>query len=62
MLQEACHQQREWHDKGLSPFPVSVNVSPSQFRRKDFARSVGDALQHAGIGAEDLCIEMTKAR
>jgi len=61
VLQEACRQQREWHDKGLFPLPISVNVSPSQFRRKDFVRSVDDALQHAGIGAEDLCIEMTES-
>ena len=61
VLQEACRQQREWHGKGLRSFPVSFNVSPNQFRRKDFVRGVRDALARAGIGAEDLCMEVTES-
>ena len=60
VVQQVCRQQRAWHDKGLPSFPVSVNVSSSQFRQKYFARDVGDAMQRAGIGAADLHIEMAE--
>ena len=60
VMQQVCRQQRAWHDKGLPSFPVSVNVSLSQFRQKHFARDVGDAMQRAGINAADLHIEMAE--
>lgn len=61
VLHEVCRQQREWRDRGLSLLPVSVNVSPTQFRTPGFARSVSEALANEGLGAEDLCMEMTES-
>ncbi|MCG2578622.1 EAL domain-containing protein [Dechloromonas sp. XY25] len=61
VLQEVCRQQREWRDRGLRMVPVSMNVSPAQFRKTGFARSVADALKREGIGAEDLWVEMTES-
>lgn len=61
VLQEACRQQREWHDKGFPAIRLSVNVSPIQFRQKNFVRSVADAMEKACISAEDLCMELTES-
>ena len=40
VLAEACRQQRDWLDRGISIVTVGVNVSQQQLR----ARSVGEAL------------------
>jgi diguanylate cyclase (GGDEF)-like protein/PAS domain S-box-containing protein len=61
VMQQACRQLRAWRDKGFLSFPVAIKVSPTQFRQKNFARSVGDALEQACLSAEDLCLEMTES-
>lgn len=46
VLQEACRQQRSWSATDVGPVSVSVNVSPLQFRQKQFhlrtARVIGE--------------------
>ncbi len=60
VLREACRQQREWLDKGGPIVPMAVNVSPLQFRQKDFLESVGDALKSSGVPPASLYIEVTE--
>ncbi|ANQ85712.1 hypothetical protein dqs_2682 [Azoarcus olearius] len=60
VLQEACRQQREWADKGGPSVPIAVNVSPLQFRQKNFVASVGDALQRNGLSPASLRVEVTE--
>jgi EAL domain-containing protein (putative c-di-GMP-specific phosphodiesterase class I) len=31
VLRTACVQARAWHEQGIGPIAVSVNVSPAQF-------------------------------
>lgn len=60
VLREACRQQREWGDRGGPTVPIAVNVSPQQFRQKDFLERVGDALKSAGVSPTSLYIEVTE--
>jgi predicted signal transduction protein with EAL and GGDEF domain len=58
---EACRQAREWQDAGLPPLPISVNVSPVQFRRQDVVGLVGRALREHGLDASVLQVEITES-
>jgi diguanylate cyclase (GGDEF)-like protein len=61
VLRQACQRNRAWHDAGLPRVPVSVNVSPLQFRQRDFAERVAAALEGAGLAAEFLELEITES-
>ena len=59
VLLEACvilkRLRREGHQ-----FPLSINVSPKQFRQKDFVDKVIAALETQGVGGENLIFEVTE--
>ncbi len=58
-LRQACaaivRLMRAGHD-----FPLSVNVSPNQFRQDDFVQQVCNALEESGAPAERLILEVTE--
>lgn len=56
VLQEACRQHQQWRKLGLPPLRIAVNVSPIQFRSRDFQQRVGDAVLASGI--DPACIEL----
>lgn len=60
VVRTACAQSRAWRDAGLLPPPVSVNVSPAQFERPDFAAFVLAALEARGLDAGALSLELTE--
>jgi diguanylate cyclase (GGDEF)-like protein/PAS domain S-box-containing protein len=60
-LKEVCRQQREWREKGLSLFPVAVNVSATQFRQTNFVRSISETLLQEGVSALDVYLEVTES-
>ena len=60
VLRRACAQGRAWMQTGLSELSVSVNVSPLQCRREDFADTVRCALADSGLPPELLIIEITE--
>ncbi len=60
VLAEACRQNRAWHDAGLAPLTVAVNVSAAQFRRADFADRVAVALAESGMDPHFLELEITE--
>jgi diguanylate cyclase (GGDEF)-like protein len=61
VLDEACRQARLWQIQGLAFLRVAVNVSPTQFRQPDFAKSVHAALMRHSLHASYLEIEITEA-
>ncbi len=61
VLREACEQARRWRDQGTGEVPVSVNVSPLQFRQSDFVETVRQALDDAGLPAPYLELEVTES-
>ncbi len=61
VLREACAQTKKWHDLGLDPGIVSVNVSALEFRRKDFVDSVRLALLDTGLWPGAIQLEITES-
>jgi EAL domain-containing protein (putative c-di-GMP-specific phosphodiesterase class I) len=61
ILNTACRQTVEWHDKGLGRFRIAVNLSPAQFRSKFLKESVENALQSSGLPPDCLELELTES-
>ena len=60
VLETACAQFVAWKADGLPIEHVSVNVSPRQFRRKDFADQVAKAVRDFALPAGALRLEITE--
>jgi predicted signal transduction protein with EAL and GGDEF domain len=60
VLRSACNQAKQWQNAGLPSLPVSVNVSPVQFRQKDFAQLVRTVLSETGLAPKHLELELTE--
>ncbi|MCU0805395.1 MAG: EAL domain-containing protein [Burkholderiales bacterium] len=60
-LGEACAQFAAWRAAGVQIDHVSVNVSPRQFRKRDFVESVGRAVAAARIEPRALRLEITES-
>ncbi|MBS0372222.1 MAG: EAL domain-containing protein [Proteobacteria bacterium] len=61
VLQEACRQLRDWRDKGLGTIRMSINLSTGQFLDKTLPRRIHDLLEHHGLPAELLDLEVTES-
>ncbi len=60
VLTRACQQIQEWQEEGLPLIPVSVNLSPMQFRRRDIRNHIQQALAGSGVSPEYLVLELTE--
>ena len=60
VLGEACRQTRAWQTAGLPPIRMSVNMSPIDFRQRDFVASVERVLEQTGLAPDWLEIEITE--
>jgi diguanylate cyclase (GGDEF)-like protein len=63
VLEEACRQAREWHDRFPSRLPIvmSVNLSARQFQHPDLVADIEGAVHHSGIEAHCLKLEITES-
>jgi diguanylate cyclase (GGDEF)-like protein len=61
VLQQACAQAAEWQKAGYAHLQVAVNLSAQQFRREDIAETVARALEHTGLPAARLELEITES-
>jgi diguanylate cyclase (GGDEF)-like protein len=61
VLREACRQLREWHDAGLPPARMAVNISALQFAQDDFADTVASIFTECNIAPEHLVLELTES-
>jgi EAL domain-containing protein (putative c-di-GMP-specific phosphodiesterase class I) len=59
-LRMACHQAKLWQEAGIPEFYISVNVSPSQFRKPGFTDLVKNALDESGLAHSSLMLEITE--
>ena len=59
-LADACARFSAWRAEGLPIGHVSVNVSPRQFRNRDFADTVARAIKEAGMDPRALRLEITE--
>jgi diguanylate cyclase (GGDEF)-like protein/PAS domain S-box-containing protein len=60
VLAEALQQNRRWQEAGHPAMPVSVNLSPRQFRQADLIDTVRTALADTGQPASLLELEITE--
>jgi diguanylate cyclase (GGDEF)-like protein/PAS domain S-box-containing protein len=58
-LRQACAMSKTLEQAGF-PLPLSVNVSPSQFRQPDFVAQVRAILADTGASAQHLIFEVTE--
>ncbi len=61
VLRTACAQAVAWQDMGLPPIRIAVNLSARQFSGDDIVRTVAEALEESGLGAEWLELEITES-
>jgi diguanylate cyclase (GGDEF)-like protein len=61
VLREACRQAKTWHDAGLGPREMAVNVSAVEFRAKGFLEHVTEVLDDTGFDPEHLELELTES-
>lgn len=62
VLEEACRQLRDWHDRGLvrRPLTLSVNLSPRQFAQLDLIEQIDRVLAEVGGFEHRLKLEITE--
>jgi diguanylate cyclase (GGDEF)-like protein/PAS domain S-box-containing protein len=61
VLKTACTQCKQWIDMGLPIDSVAVNVSPLQFREKNFVASVNQILEESDLPPKYLELEITES-
>jgi diguanylate cyclase (GGDEF)-like protein/PAS domain S-box-containing protein len=61
VLREACRQNKAWHDEGLPPARMSVNLSARQFQQRDIRVLVTSVLAETGLAPHYLEIELTES-
>ena len=61
VLETACNQLAIWHEKGVAPTRLALNVSVHQLRQQEFAKIVRRALDRVGLPPEMLEIELTES-
>ena len=61
VLAEALRQNRAWQQEGRPLLPVSVNLSPRQFRQKDLVDTLRRTLTETGQPARLLELEITES-
>lgn len=61
VLREACRQNKLWLEAGRNVGKVAVNLSPRQFRQKNFPGKVETILKETGLEAKYLELEITES-
>jgi len=60
VLKTACRQIKDWTN-GKGHLPVSVNLSPSQFRHEYLVETVSNTVRELGIDPKRLVLEVTES-
>lgn len=62
VLDEACQQMKRWHELGVAPPVIAVNVSLQELKSgKDLVAAVAATLQKYGLVSEQLELDVTEA-
>ncbi|BBI99230.1 hypothetical protein FGKAn22_09230 [Ferrigenium kumadai] len=61
VLREVCRQARVWHDQGLSPVPVAVNLSARQLNGDRLVRFMRSLLAETNLPEWTLELELTES-
>lgn len=60
VINEACRQLKQWHNKGHSRWTVSVNLSALQFHQRDLPDTVSQILAQHQLPSGALMLEITE--
>ncbi|WIV13008.1 GGDEF domain-containing phosphodiesterase [Proteiniborus sp. MB09-C3] len=60
VIKEACKQNKKWQEKGLPKIPVSVNLSPVQFKDNKISDEIREILEECELEGKYLGIEITE--
>jgi diguanylate cyclase (GGDEF)-like protein/PAS domain S-box-containing protein len=61
VLKTACRQMKAWHDHGLPPIGVSVNLSTRQFFQQNLVERIKAILEESKLPAHYLELEITES-
>jgi diguanylate cyclase (GGDEF)-like protein len=61
VLHQACMQAKSWHDMGLYPMTIAVNVSAVQLGQTQLLNQVADVLSKTGLDPACLELEITES-
>ncbi len=61
VLKEACAQAKRWHDEGLPPLRLSVNVSTRQLQGDAVVESILAIVDKSGFDPKHLELEITES-
>ncbi|MCX7514147.1 putative bifunctional diguanylate cyclase/phosphodiesterase [Frateuria hangzhouensis] len=61
VIREACRQLRDWHDRGLSPVRVAINLSPMQIQQPGLVDVAAGIVSAAGIESSQIMFEVTES-
>lgn len=61
VIRACCQQVAAWRQQGLDMVPIAVNVSALQLRDTAFPTRMATYLQHYGVRASDLELEITES-
>lgn len=61
LIKESCRLNKKLIDNGVTPRPVSVNISSIQINRPDFTSIISDILKETGLPSKYLELEITES-
>jgi len=61
VLHTACAQAKAWQDAGHAPLVMAVNISGRQFRGKNVAQTVGQAIGACALDPRRIELEITES-
>jgi EAL domain-containing protein (putative c-di-GMP-specific phosphodiesterase class I) len=61
VVHEACRQVQAWHEAGLQPIRVAVNISAVELRSPGFPKQIAAILHETGLAPRYLEIEFTES-
>jgi len=60
VMKEAFTKLRQWHESGIPPITMSVNLSVRHFQEPDLIATVRGIIQSSGVDPQYLTIEITE--
>jgi diguanylate cyclase (GGDEF)-like protein/PAS domain S-box-containing protein len=61
VLREACTQAKRWQEAGISPVPISVNISAPEMCANNFVEAVRTILSETRLDPSGLQLEITES-
>jgi len=58
---EVCRQHLLWRESGIGSVPVSVNISPAQFRDAGLINALREAMQRYNVTPSQIELELTES-